>query len=500
MMRANWTTKSLGFFLLIASAIFIIALMVFTNNGLRTTVDARIADCNARLEQLESDAQYAKSHGATEEETKRINNNIAFYTERLNMLQKRETVYAVTMSFLMGLLLLGAFLQSTKTASFRKASLIPHEETTYHYYHFLSAPLCAVCLLLAIGVTYRSVISWAFFDLVQLVLAVAVGGASFLLYRKSPYISARLSRRRLGIGKLTHADVLFFVPVLGIFALLAANFLFGVDVNGAKLWIRVAGFTLQPGEIIKVLLVVLFASSYGKMWRAITAFVVDGITIVCLLALRDMGAAMVVFVMLVIMLFLLLDNKMTLPLCEHRKLLVIILVCAVCLFFVVLSLFPYALERFSNAGGAMENPAQSQQADMLKALVFGGLGGLGLENSSYILNIFAIENDMAIAGLTAVFGYGMLLIVLLCYALLVVLPLRKHAVYREFYFASAQISAVLVSQVTLNALGAVDVLPFTGIVAPFISDGGSALMAFCAMAGILLATLHPVIKPLEVNG
>ncbi len=497
-MKPNVTTKSFGFFLLIATAVFIIALMIFTNNGLRDVTAARIDECGVRLEALKEDLQEAESNNATEDELKKLNNSIDAYEERITMLENREKLYAVSMCFLVFVLLIAAFLQSQKTTSFQRASLYA-PSATYDYYHFLSAPLCAIGLLMAIGITYRSIFWWDATDLVFLIGAVIVGAVAFLGYRKVPYITARYNKQRLGNTRFTYGDMLFLLPAVGALLLLVINILFGVTVNGAKLWINVMGIQFQPGEVIKVLLAVLFASSYGKMWRALAAFAVSGVTMLGLLYLRDMGAAIVVFFMVVIMLFLLLDNKMTFALYEHKKLLILISVLAVCLFFVVLSFFDYARERFLNVGSAMENIKHTQQAEMLRALVFGGIGGLGLENSSYILNIFAVQNDMAIAGMTAVFGYGMLLIVLLCYALLVILPLRKHAFYREFYFVSVQISVIIVAQVALNALGAVDVLPFTGIVAPFISDGGTALVSFSAMMGILLATLHPVIKPLEVN-
>ena len=175
----------------------------------------------------------------------------------------------------------------------------------------------------------------------------------------------------------------------------------------------------------------------------------------------------------------------------------IALLLAVCLLIVSLTFLDYARERILNVGTAMEKDAQ--QSQMLKALIFGGVGGLGIENSSYIINIYAIDSDMAIAGITSVFGVGMLLIALLCYALLIIIPIRKYSIYRSSYFITAQVSVVLFIQVIFNALGSIDVLPFTGIVAPFLSNGGSALTCFCAMIGLVLATLYPVIKPLEVD-
>ncbi len=499
--RANTTTKAFGVRLLIATSFFLIVLMLFVNfAGLRVVTPVRIADCSARLEVLKGDLEYAQNRGAAQDEIDDIKGNINYYEERITMLENRETLYLVSMAFLACLLGLVAFLQQMKTPVVQKVSMTGGR-TEYTYYRHLTAPLCAICILLAVGVSYRSIFSWEVFDCVTLIAAVAVGVIVFLVYRKSPYIAARLNTRKIGDTTFTYGDVLFILPAVGILLLLAVNFLFGVTVNGAKLWLNVFGVVLQPGEFIKVLLAVLFASAYGKMWRAVVAFVVGAVTIAGMFVLHDMGTAMVIFAMVVIMLFLLLDNKMTFSVSEHKPLLLFVLIFAICAFFIALSVVPYARERFLNVGFGMAitNPEQSQQASMLKALIFGGIGGLGVENSSYILNIFAIQNDMALAGMTAVFGYGMLLLVLLCYALLIIIPLRKYVVYREFYFVSAQIAAVMLVQVCLNALGSVDMCPFTGIVAPFISDGGSSLVSFCALMGILLATLYPAIKPLEVD-
>ncbi len=488
-MKKKKTTKDFGYILCIFTALFILALLLTTVKELAPVTAARLTDCNARIDAYEGDLEVAKASGASEEDITYLTNQINKYKARADMLQHRDVYYYVSMGFLLVLAMFGSVIQFVSTASFSQ-----NGQKTYKYYPFFSAPLCAVCILLAIGVTYRAIFGVTLTDLVMLVGAVGVGAVVFFVYRHAPLIIARLSHTRLGNNKkVSVADVLFFLPVVGILGLLAANLLFGVTINGAKLWINVMGIQLQPSEFIKVLLVVLLASAYGKLWKAVVAVATGGITILVMLFLHDMGSAIVVFAMLILMLFLLLDNKITFSLLfDHKKLLTIIMILSVLAFFFALTLFPYALERFSNLGTAMEK--DGQQAEILRALIFGGVGGLGIENSSYLINIYAIDCDLALAGLTAVFGYGMLLITMLCYAIIIIIPIRKIAVHREYYFATAQVSIALFVQVLFNALGAVDVLPFTGIVAPFISSGGSALVGFCAMAGLVLATLHPVVK------
>ncbi len=502
MQTGKRTTKGFSFFIQLLTAAFIVALMAFTLGELGPVTDTRVAECQQRIEAAEEQLV-----GASDQDTATLNARIDMYTNRITMLRNRDKYYALSMMLLVCVLLAGAVMQSFKTASFQTASHLIDAPTKDYYMH-ISAPLSAVCILISVGLSYQVIFGMDLKDLLLLIAAIVAGVVAFTVYRRMPYTAAKLRKKYLYLGvgpqenrlRVSAADLLFLAPAVGIVGLLGILLLFGDTVNGAKINLSVGGFAFQPCEFVKVLLVILFASAYGKTWRALVAIGVSFLSILAMMLIRDMGAAFVVLAMLVIMLFLLLDNKMTFSWYESKKLLLILLILAIGAFPLLLSFFPYAQERFGNVGAAMEpgNPI-TQQADMLKALIFGGLGGLGIENSSYIINIPAIHNDMAIAGLTAVFGYGMLLVVLLCYALLIVIPIRKHAVYRQFYFLTAQVAVVLLVQAVFNALGSVDVLPFTGIVAPFLSSGGSALISFCAMAGLVLATLHPTIKPLEVN-
>lgn len=493
--RKNWTTKGLGFFLQLAAVVFIIVLMISASASLAPVTESRIEDCQSRLERWTAEKEAA----GTEDEIEKAEYNVRLYTNRITMLENRDKIYKISMVFLACVLLAGAALQCMNSATFSLPGSKDSARGVQKYYPFLSAPLTATCVLLAIGVTYQLIFSWEFSDFVILMAAVLVGIIAFLLYRRAPFVSAKLQKHRLGKGGLTFDDLVFMLPAVATILLIAALFMFGKEVYGAKICIVLLGREIHPSEVVKVLLLLMFAASYGKMWRAIFSVAVGGVAVLGFLLLKDMGTAIVIFAMVLTVLFLLLDNKMTFSLFEHKKMLVIILFLAICLFIVALAFFPHAQQRIVNVGTAMTNEDSMQQREMLRAMIFGGLGGLGLEQSTYIINIFAISSDMALTGLTAIFGYGMLLIVLLCFATLIIVPMRKFSLYRPFYFASAQFSVVLFVQVLFNALGAADALPFTGIVAPFISAGGVALICFGAMVGIMMATLYPLVKPLEVQ-
>ena len=81
--KPNWTTKGLGFFLYVATALFIVALMLFTSSGLRKVTPARISDCSERIEIYKGDLEYAKNLNKEEKEIKAIENKITYYQERI---------------------------------------------------------------------------------------------------------------------------------------------------------------------------------------------------------------------------------------------------------------------------------------------------------------------------------------------------------------------------------------------------------------------------------
>lgn len=502
--KSKRTTRGNGFYVQIIAAVFVAILSIYIGALLPAITESRIEECNELIPVLTQELEEAEASKASKKVIEEKRTEIDKYETRLEMLGERDISYSISMIFLVCVLIFGAVISQIKTASFPKDLSYTSNIEYVKYYPMFSAPFAATVMLLAIGVTYQGVIFYRISDLVFLILAVLVGAAVFILYRHIPYLSSKLAQRRLfksaerkWIKSFSWDDLLFVIPAVLIVILLCSVVFFGCTINGAKLWLKIFGITVQPSEFVKVLAIIMCANSYGKMWRAIFSTVICCFTILAFLYLKDMGAAIIIFAMIMVMLFLMLDNKKTFSLIDNKKLVIIVMLLSICFFALALSMFDYAGERFANTGSAMEKGGQ--QAQIIKAMIYGGLDGLGVEKSSHIINIFAVDSDMAIAGITAVFGIGMLAIVMLCYAVIIVIPIRRYAVYKSFYFLSAQVSVTILVQVLLNALGAIDVLPFTGIVAPFLSSGGSALVSFCAMIGLVLATLHPVVKPLEVN-
>ena len=118
----------------------------------------------------------------------------------------------------------------------------------------------------------------------------------------------------------------------------------------------------------------------------------------------------------------------------------------------------------------------------------GGLLGIG-PGKGLMKTLFAADSDMVVATLSEEWGLSMLAVAILCVIALAVFSVRAAAIGRSsFYIIGAcTASGILVVQTILNALGAVDVLPLTGVTFPFLSNGGSSMICAWGLLAFIKA-------------
>lgn len=285
------------------------------------------------------------------------------------------------------------------------------------------------------------------------------------------------------------SDRWFHGIAIAIVVLLIFNRVFGKYADGAWLTVPIGSrdnpiFSLQPGEYVKVLTMILGACSYQNRKRSIIYCATTLFACVFLVGvINDLGNTMVIFVMFVLMTYLLFDNR--------RLSLSIIAAAAVCLV-VLVFLKPHALSRFTNIFQAMNKRGDMpEQYGAIRGVLFGGFNGLGLKNCARTLGVNAIQHDAAMGGVTAVYGIGITTIAMMGYAVLAALPAYNRSVHPSGYLLLSQFSAYVFMQAALNLGGALDTLPFTGIVAPLISEGANQMICFCGLLGLAAAAIHP---------
>ena len=289
---------------------------------------------------------------------------------------------------------------------------------------------------------------------------------------------------------------LWIVGVVVAVVLLALVFVpgLGIENYGAKRWIGVGSFSMQPSEIAKFAFV-LFAAVFmekADMGKFRNCLVVIGVGVVfCGLIITEpnMSITMCMAMLMVIMLFL---GGMK---WKHFLLLLVPMVLAVP---VLIFMEPYRLQRLLAFLDPWASPKEEgyQLIQSLYALGSGGFFGVGLFNSrqKYRFLPFA-ESDFVFSIIgeeTGLFGCA---VVFLLFLVVILRGVRIAANSKDKFscYLASGIAAVIAVQAGLNFAVVTGSIPPTGLPLPFISYGGTSLVVFMTAIGVLLNLSREVI-------
>ena len=279
-------------------------------------------------------------------------------------------------------------------------------------------------------------------------------------------------------------DKLRLYIMIGAVVLLLINLAFGKVVNGSNNWIAIGPFRFQPSEFVKVAFIFVGAAALDKLQtkRNFIEFIVfSAVCVVALAIMGDFGTALIFFLTFLLIAFMRSGDVKTV---------ILALVAAGFAVAMVLILKPYVADRFATWGHVWDDPYNKgyQQANAMIYTASGGLIGVGLGNGC--LKFFdASENDMVFAFLSEEMG---LIVALVIPIAIVALAFYSRAITTRsrstFYSISACCaSGMFVIQAALNTLGAMDVLPLTGVTLPFVSRGGSSMIACWGLLAFIKA-------------
>ena len=273
---------------------------------------------------------------------------------------------------------------------------------------------------------------------------------------------------------------------LGALALLGATLVFGTNTYGSTNWIRIGPLSVQPSEFVKIAFIFVGTSTLDRLQtkKNMGEFLVFTGACIGLLALMpDFGMALILFATFLILAFMRSGSVRTIAL---------VLAGAVLAVLVVLTVKPYVLERFMGWGHVWEHVNDNMgysQTRTLTYLASGGFFGVGLGNS-YLTPVFAADSDLVFGLLCEEQGLLLGLVVLFAFVLFVFYARSDVTRSRSTFFSIAACSAagMLLFQAALNVFGATDVLPMTGVTLPFISAGGSSMLAVWGLLAFLKAS------------
>ena len=133
-----------------------------------------------------------------------------------------------------------------------------------------------------------------------------------------------------------------------------------------------------------------------------------------------------------------------------------------------------------------------QQVKALTAIAEGGWFGKGAGNGT-LIRVAASRTDIVFSTICEEWGLftGMMTVILVLFLPASILTVPPRSYYHSGL--AVGVAAVFMVQMTLNIFGSCNLIPFTGVTIPFISQGGSSMLASGILAGFLKAAQAPVL-------
>lgn len=253
---------------------------------------------------------------------------------------------------------------------------------------------------------------------------------------------------------------------------------------GRANWIILGPLSFQPSEVAKIFYIFAGSATLERLFhrRNLGLFMVlTGVCLLCLALMSDFGTALTLRH---------LPGDRLPPL---RRLRHLSLICGGALFagLLVLNFKPYIFRRFASWGHAWEFASTTgyQQTRAMSAAASGGLVGVGA-GEGWLHTVPAADTDLVFGMLCEEWGLLIALLAVVSIVTLALFAARACRVGRSAFYTIAACAAgsLMVVQTALNIFGAMDLLPLTGVTLPFVSNGGSAMLASWGLLAFLKAS------------
>ena len=285
------------------------------------------------------------------------------------------------------------------------------------------------------------------------------------------------------------------------------------EVGGAKRWIKVAGFSLAPVEFFKVGFIYFLAWSFSRKlghhggmglkqeFMRIAPYLVFFVFVMGLIAVMQKDLGQVVVLSLALLFMLIFAGS-------SGKVFMTLMGSALTFFMIFIFTAEHRIARIKSWWSLAQTQLEPflpswllgklhvesysepyQISHSLNAINNGGLFGAGLANGTFKLGFLSeVHTDFVLAGIAEEFGFlGVLLVTLIFLAILQrIFRIANRTRDEKSYLFSIGIGLVIAFTFLINAFGISGITPIKGISVPFLSYGGSAMIAASIGIGMVL--------------
>ena len=324
-----------------------------------------------------------------------------------------------------------------------------------------------MCMLLSIGFVILTRLS--FEKAIKQFFIVTVSIVAGMLI---PYFIHKLKF----LKSLTWVYAAVGVTALGIVLIL------GATTRGSKISYSIAGVTFQPSEFVKIIFVFFLASAFYEsqsLLRVVLTAALAGIHVLVLVASRDLGSALIFFIVYVMMVFIATGKWIYLFLGSAGG-------CgAAVLAYQFFTHVQVRVQAWRDPFSCIDD-AGYQITQSLFAISSGGWFGLGLFRGTPS-SIPFVEADFVFSAvaeeLGILFSMCMILVCISCFIMFMDISVRlQDRFYRLIAFG---LGVTYIFQVFLTIGGGTKFIPMTGVTLPFISYGGSSVLTTLVMFFII---------------
>lgn len=329
----------------------------------------------------------------------------------------------------------------------------------YRLYPRMSKLMFLNCMqLISIGLLFLTRLTYD--KAVRQLLFITIG---FLIGAVIPWIIQKLEIRNYG----------WLYGCVGILLLICVLVL-GVAENGATNWLGVGGFIFQPSEFVKILFILCIAASYQKnhsFHQIVAVSVMAAANVLILVFSKDLGGALIFFVTYIMLLYIASGNVFYMIAGFGAGSIASV---------VAYRLFHHVQVRVM----AWKSPFQYidkegfQMSQSLFAIGTGGWFGMGI-NKGLPTSIPIVESDFIFSAIAEELGGVYAIAIIFLYINLFMGLMQYGMRIRDSFYRLVVIGiAVLITfQAFLSIGGVIKFIPSTGVTLPFISYGGSSMMA-----------------------